>query len=191
MSNPPSMPVKSREHSRIFEHPSNVVETGFNPCHDIDVTKRDRFELLSAYLDGEVTPEERQMVLDWMKSDPKAKGLYNRLIRLRQGFREGGHSPCYDADATVSRVFQCLNYRMQLVGMAGFGVFVLGVLSVLSGSAGHHQSIWRMVSNPQAEYLEIALDQPAFPIPKAPTAAATLEGANIDNQGVLPIDSEL
>ncbi|MGB3136401.1 MAG: zf-HC2 domain-containing protein, partial [Nodosilinea sp.] len=36
---------------------------------DLDATKRDRFELLSAYLDGEVTPEERQQVLFWIQHE--------------------------------------------------------------------------------------------------------------------------
>lgn len=185
------MPVKSRKSSQASERTAEVAEASLYQCHDIDVTKRDRFELLSAYLDGEVTPEERQMVLDWMNSDPKAKGLYKRLICLRQGLREDSHGPCHDADVVATQVFRCLNHRMQLVGMAGLGVFVVGVLSVLSGSVGHHQSIWRMVSSNQSEYLEIALDQPAFPIPKAPTAAATADLSEVESRGVLPIESKL
>ena len=88
------------------------------------------------------------------------------------------------------RYFHSLNRRMQLMGMAGLGVVVVGVLSVLSGSMGHPQSIWRLASGGQSNYLEIALDQPAFPIPKAPTAAS-LDLTQVENQGVLPVESEL
>uniref|UniRef100_A0ACD5GTL5 Anti-sigma factor family protein n=1 Tax=Desertifilum tharense IPPAS B-1220 TaxID=1781255 RepID=A0ACD5GTL5_9CYAN len=36
----------------------------------LDMLKRDRFELLSAYLDGEVTASERQQVENWLDTDP-------------------------------------------------------------------------------------------------------------------------
>jgi len=106
MSIPPSLSVKNREQCQGVKGTSEVVDATLNQhCHDIDVIKRDRFELLSAYLDGEVTPDERQMVLEWMQSDPNAKCLYNRLIHLRQGLREASYSPCGDADAAVAQVF--------------------------------------------------------------------------------------
>ena len=52
-----------------------------------DVTKRDRFELVSAYLDGEVTPAERLLVANWLAHDPEVQRLYRRLLLLRQAFR--------------------------------------------------------------------------------------------------------
>jgi len=39
----------------------------------MDMLKRDRFELLSAYLDGEVTAAQRQQVEDW-EMIQKSKG---------------------------------------------------------------------------------------------------------------------
>jgi hypothetical protein len=192
MSIPPYMPVKLEKELGQAEDYGEVREGILSSCQDIDVLKRDRFELLSAYLDGEVTPDERRMVLNWMNSDPQAKCLYNRLMCLRQGFREGSHGQSCDADVAIDRVFQCLNYRMKLVGMAGLGVFVLGVLSMLSGGLGSSPGIWRWAAAVQSESLEIALDQPAFPIPKAPVeATATLGTSFVDGESVLPIESEL
>ena len=185
------MPVNMHKPSQAEGSGTETIESLTSYCQDIDVTKRDRFELLSAYLDGEVTPEERCMVLNWMNNDPKAKRLYDRLLYLRRGFREGHSSPCTDADAAVAQIFRCLNYRMQLMGMAGLGAFVFGVLGLLSGSMGHHTSVWRWASTAQPEYLEIALDQPAFPIPKAPNATITLDSSPVRSQGLLPVESEL
>jgi anti-sigma factor RsiW len=48
---------------------------------------RDRFELLSAYLDGELTATERQQVEGWLESDPHIQDLYKRLLSLRHSFR--------------------------------------------------------------------------------------------------------
>ena len=42
------------------------------------------FELLSAYLDGEVTPTQRKEVQELLAQDPEAQGLYRRLLALRQ-----------------------------------------------------------------------------------------------------------
>lgn len=42
------------------------------------------FELLSAYLDGEVTAEQRQEVQQLLSHDPEIQGLYRRLLYLRQ-----------------------------------------------------------------------------------------------------------
>lgn len=54
---------------------------------DLDVLKRDRFELLSAYLDGEVTPAERQQVEIWLATDSETQRLYQRLLTLQSGFQ--------------------------------------------------------------------------------------------------------
>lgn len=142
-----------------------------------DVMKRDRFELLSAYLDGEVTPEERTLVQTWLSNDPTAKSLYNRLMLLRQGLREEAcESPC-EADVTLACVFHSLNHRFRMMAMAGAGVVVLGVLNVLSGNVGAGPGLFRTAQSPSPDVLQIALDQPAFPIP---TVSASSDGSGSD-----------
>lgn len=152
--------------------------------------KRDRFELLSAYLDGEVTPEERRLVQTWLSHDPTAKCLYNRLMALRYGLREEEcPTPC-EADVTLDGVFQCLNRRLRMVTMAGAGVVVLGVLNLLSGTMGAGPARWSVAESPSpapSSTLQIALDQPAFPIPTPVSADSLL----LQNSNGLPIDSEL
>lgn len=159
-------------------------------CHDLDATKRDRFELLSAYLDGEVTPEERQQVLCWLKQDDGARTLYNRLLTLRQGLRTQSVSSACDPEETIAGVFHGLNHRLRMVTMAGLGVAAIGVINLLSGGAGVGNSSWRMATNAHPESLKIALDRPAFPIPEASPAMTTDLGSPIEAGG-LPVDSEL
>ncbi|MGF1569130.1 MAG: anti-sigma factor family protein [Nodosilinea sp.] len=163
---------------------------GFPPAlrPELDVTKRDRFELLSAYLDGEVTPEERRLVTVWLNSDPATKCLYNRLINLRRGLREDPYSSPCDAEVTLEGVFQSLNRRLQMVSMAGLGVVVIGTLNVLSGSLSTSQPPWRWALAPNPESLSIALDQPAFPIP---AVAVPVSDTLVQESGGLPVDSEL
>ncbi|NJL46200.1 MAG: transcriptional regulator [Leptolyngbyaceae cyanobacterium SM2_5_2] len=152
--------------------------------------KRDRFELLSAYLDGEVTPEERSLVQTWLNSDPTAKCLYNRLLALRQGLREESCVTSGDTEVTLARVFQCLNHRFRMVTMASAGVVVVGVLNLLSSGIGTGDGAWQMSQTSGVPALQIALDQPVFPIPDLPVAVP-VEGTTPSERDGLWIDSEL
>ena len=46
-----------------------------------------RFELLSAYVDNEVTVQERKLVAQWLMVDPSTQQMYQRLLMLRQAIR--------------------------------------------------------------------------------------------------------
>jgi len=159
--------------------------------HELDVTKRDRYELLSAYLDGEVSSEERQLVQSWLASDPSAKCLYNRLLQLRRGFQNLPFQADCETDKVLAGVIDGLNRRLRLTLMAGAGVAIMGVLSLLSGGVGPRSPLTQWASLPNnssidaKDVLRVALDEPAFPIPDA--MSSTTSG----NGGILPGDSEL
>ncbi|HEY9764177.1 MAG TPA: hypothetical protein V6D07_16730 [Trichocoleus sp.] len=158
--------------------------------------KRDRFELLSAYLDGEVTPAERQLVNTWLTQDPTAKCLYNRLLHLRQGFKScPPELPPSNPDETVESVFQSLNKQFQKTCMAGVGVLAIGILGLLSGVFGPRYSPMQLASGsskPAAstDVLKVALDEPAFPIPQASNTATDLPVRDSQIRG-LHAESEL
>lgn len=131
--------------------------------------KRDRFELLSAYLDGEVTPEERKIVQHWMATDPAVQQLYRRLLHIRQGMQHAPPAPC-DVEKTLAGVCQCLRWRAQIAAMAGAGVVVLGALGVLSGGFSYRAPILRQAMDTMPEgagELQVSLSQAAFPIPQS------------------------
>jgi anti-sigma factor RsiW len=50
----------------------------------MDMHNRDRFELLNAYLDGEVTANERRQIENWLATDSQVQCLYARALKLRQ-----------------------------------------------------------------------------------------------------------
>lgn len=137
---------------------------------DLDATKRDRFELLSAYLDGEVTPEERQLIQGWLTTDPAVKGLYQRLLHLRQGFQT---LPCQadDTESVLSQVVCALNRRLRLACMASTGVCILGALGMLSGVFSPRYSLMQWATVPaetgESSYgtLQVSLDEPVFALP--------------------------
>lgn len=46
----------------------------------------DRYEWLSAYIDDELVPHDRQQVEQWLATDPEYQICYRRLMQMRQGF---------------------------------------------------------------------------------------------------------
>ena len=54
---------------------------------DRSLTDDERFELLSAYMDGEVSDEERQQVERWLASDAQIQRHYSAQVRLRQAMK--------------------------------------------------------------------------------------------------------
>lgn len=194
MSIPPYAPGSLQGYGGDHCQTSPLFSSAVAICSDLDVMKRDRFELLSAYLDGEVTPEERRLVQTWLSHDPTAKCLYDRLMVLRHGLREDDVPAACEADVTLSGVFQCLNRRFRMMTMAGAGVVVLGVLNVLSGTVGTSPARWSLANQSADEVvisntLQITLDQPAFPIPD-PTATPA-DGTSLKSPGAFPLGTDL
>lgn len=192
MSTSPYTPVSLQGRGGHYGQVSPRFGSAVAMCSDLDVMKRDRFELLSAYLDGEVTPEERRLVQTWLHNDPTAKCLYNRLMALRYGLREDTCTTSCDPEVTLSGVFQCLNRRLRMVTMAGAGVAIVGILNLLSGTVGSGPARWSIAQGPNTvsgDTLHIAIDEPAFPIP-APVATP-VDGRAMPLPSSFPVESEL
>ncbi|WP_448572924.1 anti-sigma factor family protein [Trichothermofontia sp.] len=138
--------------------------TGNLSCQDYD-----RFELLSAYLDGEVTAAERQQVEGWLASDAEVKQLYQRLLGLRQGW-QNLHIPQAETnvDQLVEQVFARVERRptrkLVVAGAAIAAVVVGTLLSVLPEERFFSP---QMASSPapDADELVIALDSPLIELP--------------------------
>ncbi|APB34121.1 transmembrane anti-sigma factor [Gloeomargarita lithophora Alchichica-D10] len=119
----------------------------------------DRFELLSAYLDGEASPEEQALVAHWLATDPEAQRVYQQLISI--------HELCQDlpvpasgvsADQMVTGVITKITHRARK-RLAWSGIIVAAsalVGGVVSGL------IWR---SPTPEFAQQS------PSPQTPTAA--------------------
>jgi anti-sigma factor RsiW len=148
----------------------------------LDVLKRDRFELLSAYLDGEVTAAERKQVEEWLATDSVVQQLYARLLKLRQGFRTlpvpAEERPI---EQTVDQVFARIDRRPKLAvvwggaGAAVAALFVAAVSGILPGGYSPAPQV-AVESSPATvtavapEVMKIALDRPVVHIPKAAVA---------------------
>jgi anti-sigma factor RsiW len=135
--------------------------------------KRDRFELLSAYLDGEVTAPERRQVEAWLQSDPKMQALYARMLKMQQGIRRlPTPAPSQPVEQTVQQVVSRIERKPKRVaflsgGMAIAALFVGAVFSVVPKGEFFPQVATAPYSQQQVsdEGLMIALDQPLYEMP--------------------------
>lgn len=135
----------------------------------MDMLKRDRFELLSAYLDGEVTAAQRQEVEDWLSNDPESQRLYGRLLNLRQGLHTMPVPTAQQpVEQTLDQVYQRMHrrdHRRTIVwGGSAIAAIVIGAVSTVLPT----RQVLQMAKSPtQLEPLMVALNDPVVEIPKA------------------------
>ena len=75
---------------------TDVNKTSTNQLHPnsdssllpVNFTTDEKFELLSAYLDNEVTKEEQALVDQWLTSDTEMQKIYQKQLRLKHAIRE-------------------------------------------------------------------------------------------------------
>lgn len=191
----------STDFSEDSRHSDSLDASTFhsNNSHQVvdalDAHKRDRFELLSAYLDGEVTAAERKQVEGWLKTDLTVQRLHARLLNLRYGLQDmpvpATNQP---AERTVEQVFSRIDRRPKtalLWGGVGAAVAagLIGMLtSLLPGERPFVPQVAERtqpntveadgppIATVSPETLMIALDHPPIEIP-VPKGATPMNGS--------------
>jgi negative regulator of sigma E activity len=168
--------LRNPQSHSLEDSSSGNWETSNSPLGTLDMQKRDRFELLSAYLDGEVTAAERRQVQEWLATDPQVQCLYNRLLKVRQALRAIPVPASEPVDQTVDQVFAKLDRRpkrMFVWGGAAIAAIFVGALATML--PGNHPFSPQFAQSPKpkesGETLTIALNKPLLNIPS--TAAAS------------------
>lgn len=151
--------------------------SGQDTSKEMDSLQRDRFELLSAFIDGEVTAAERKQVQHLLATDPQMQQLHARLMTLRQGMQKLPVPALQtNPQETAKQVFARIDRRrirktIAWGGAAIAAVFVGGLSGIFPGS----QLGTNFAQSPQQEAapepLRIALNKPIIEITKAPVAA--------------------
>lgn len=138
---------------------------------------RDRFELLSAYLDGEVTATEGQQVEDWLASDPEARNLYHRLLNVRSAFQSMPvPTPQKSAQQLANAVFQSIDAEKQRQRRWAWqgGAIAALFLATLSGVMVNRQTTTQVAETPAplkaSDDVMIALNEPVVEILNPNTA---------------------
>ncbi len=164
----------------------------------MDMVKRDRFELLSAYLDGELTAAERRQVEELLASDQAVKCLYSRLLKLRQGLRAMPVPQSQAVEETVERVMARLRRRRArlalLWGGTAIAATIIGAVSGLLPGGKFSPQLAQNAVTEQAQPaktiaaapLNVSINNPILPIPKA--AETTPENPFNRSKQLRPLD---
>jgi predicted anti-sigma-YlaC factor YlaD len=144
----------------------------------MDMEKRDRFELLSAYLDGEVSSAERRQVEEWIDTDPSVKCQYLRLLRLRSGLQNIPVEATQCPEEMVQQVWKKLRYRSRWAWALGGAIAVcaISISGLIPGSNYRNLQIAQQsttttapaATQPEAPAspLMVAINNPVIEIPK-------------------------
>jgi anti-sigma factor RsiW len=94
----------------------------------------EQFELLSAYIDGEVSAAERKQVEAWLDSDPNFQQTYRRLLTLQNGLKVmPTDAPSIPADQLARNVLKRVDRSRRLWVWGGLGTAAAVVMGSLSG----------------------------------------------------------
>jgi anti-sigma factor RsiW len=162
----------------------NFSNSNSMPVDDLNVVDSEQLRLLSAYIDGEATPDECRTVHRLLDHDAEFKRQYLNLHQIRQGLQAMPTPAGQSHRLLAQRVFQALRWRRGRVltlwgGGAIAALFVAGFLSNIPG--GNHslqlaekpvQSTVPEVVSPMPnndEALVVALNRPVLQIPKLAT----------------------
>jgi anti-sigma factor RsiW len=146
-------------------------------------TPDERFELLSAYIDGEVTETEEQLVEQWLSDDVDFRRLYHQQINLRQSLIDlpvpvaANSSAKKETEVMIDRVFAEIDKRSQRRKwkLAGIGISVAAVIGVFGSlftfnSSPQFSPVANSVKAPTSvaeEPVLIAMEEPLVPLPKS------------------------
>lgn len=151
--------TRDREQACVANSGNQV--SGDRQCHStksLDMLQRDRFETISAYLDGEVDAGERQQVEHWLNTDPSAQKLYQRLLNLRKGLQRFQVEPVTElvpeesTQAIADRVFKRVNRQAKLVDFWRTGLAAAAVLGAVfsTGLLDFTSSVPQTAQSPSA-----------------------------------------
>jgi hypothetical protein len=124
----------------------------------------EKFELLSAYLDGEVSPAERKQVEAWLNSDVEFQQTYQQMLALQGGLRTMPvAASSMPTEELVSKVMRRLDRRSKvwvLGGVGGAAAILIGALSGLF--TGNQSGTLQIAQQPKPPLTEIP--QPSVPM---------------------------
>ncbi|MGB3512707.1 MAG: transcriptional regulator [Microcoleaceae cyanobacterium] len=130
---------------------------------DKKTMKQERFELVSAYLDGEVTPSQRREVENLLTTDTVTRHLYHRLVQLRSEFQRMPVPPTTEPiEVTVDKVFEKIDRRSRRTLVLAGGAIVAVCVAVVSGIVSANRSPIMQLA--EAETVQIALNEPVMEI---------------------------
>ena len=154
--------------------------SGFEPDSiptnsEFENLESDSFEILSAYIDGELSPVEKQQVQAWLDQDPKIKNLYTKLLSLQRQIQHSVVPPNQKSiEEITAGVFHTINvdrYRHRRRLIFGTSAISAPVLAAITGTFSGNSSVQLANTDSPSTIspvtmLAVAVNKPAINIPK-------------------------
>ncbi len=139
------------------------------PQGNVTTMMRDRFELLSAYIDGEVTAAERREVEELLTNDATTKRLYSRLMMMQRSFQSiPVPTSEQSAQELAAKVLQRVERKSKRNLIWGGGAIAALLIATVAGVAGGRQSFApQFARSPvpaESDGLIVALNEPLVEI---------------------------
>jgi anti-sigma factor RsiW len=139
--------------------------------------RSDSFELLSAYIDGELSPYEKAQVQTWLDADSQFQRLYLRLLTLQGQIQHLKAPSSQESTAKITTgVFQSIRHRRRrklVWGVSAIAVSAIATfIAIIPGFSKLTLSpdLAKVISPDRTSspvMLAVAVDQPAINIPKS------------------------
>lgn len=146
------------------------------------MNSQQRFELLSAYLDRELTAENTEKVEEWLTRDQQAQETYKNLLRLRYHIQRVPVYSSHHSSETLAKkvVSKANNKTLKQILFLGGGTMVALFITMMSGTfSWMNSSSTRLTrsdySDLPSDTLTITLDQPVVEIPIAQVSTTVKE----------------
>jgi len=144
-------------------------DRNLNPQHPLDPKE---FERLSAYFDGEATPEERRQIEAQLDTDPHFKATYHELRKLRSQLQAMPIPASQPLEEIARFVFRRIDRRTHLMWAGSGGAVAALFLLLVSGQLPRPLvANWR---DAEPEPVRIALNEPLVPIVNPEAASITV-----------------
>ena len=127
---------------------------------------QERFELLSAYVDNEVTSTEKGQVEQWLQDDPSYRHQYQQLLKVKRLLQDLPVPSSIKTEYLVDQVFTKIAKRSQRKLALG-GVIMALVLSTF-GALVSTNDRWKVADESvnKEEQLILAMEEPIIPMPQ-------------------------
>jgi anti-sigma factor RsiW len=128
---------------------------------------QERFELLSAYVDNEVTRTEKSQVEQWLQDDPSYRHQYQQLLKVKRLLQNLPAPSSIKTEYLVDQVFTKIARRSQRKLALGAAIIALFVATFESLVSSNYRMRVADESVNKEEQLILAMEEPIIPMPQA------------------------
>jgi anti-sigma factor RsiW len=167
---------------------------------NLDTKEMEKFELLSAYLDGEVTVAERKQVEQWLQEDAAFRAMHQNLCRMHGIFEKSPAPAAAPINEFADGVFVKINKKRRGLWLKAIGSTCAAAMLAVGGSMAVGWQNLTAPSMPQLAKISlptsaqnsleltpaplmVSLNEPIIQI--APTKAKVNDSSNLDILDIL------